>query len=654
MSELLKGLNPQQLIAVRDTVHQSALVLAGAGSGKTNAMTKRIAYLKEQGVNPLNMMAVTFTNKASKEMQERLEKIMGADAKKVTMGTFHKICIMMLKKYGNRIGVPNNFGIADPSDQGDLMRAALKDHGLDSDANSVKSFLGQIGDLKNKCLTPNAYYNLIQSQSYNSQQELLHKIYTSYQTRLKKENKLDFDDLLMEAVRLLQYDEDTRRYYQSRYRYIMVDEYQDTNPVQYELIKLLTGRSLNTQSQPANVFVVGDDYQGIYGFRGSDLDIILNFQRDFPEAIVIELGQNYRSTKNIVAAGAGLMRHNPNQMHKDLFTNNVVGEKIKVFRAYKSEEEAEFIAQEIQNLVMFGGYKHEDIAILYRTNFLSREMETQLINRRLPYEIVGGTGFYDRMEVKDTIAYLKVVANPQDDIAMRRILSITPGIGKTSIMKMEEEAAMMGVTLAGYLKHFRTNRKAANEALDVTRALLQELYMINQVCKSEGRKDPVSKMMDIVWTRTGYKDKLSERKNKESYQRLENLEELKHVAELYERDTDQPTLDDFLDGVVLNTNDSKDEKGNNVSLMTIHASKGLEYPVVFVMGMEEGILPHKNSLQSDKDIEEERRLAYVAVTRAEKLCYLSYAKARKSYQGTEWSSPSRFLKEFPQSVLQYL
>lgn len=650
MSDLLKGLNDRQLEAVRDTVNQSALVIAGAGSGKTSVLTKRIAYLNELGVDPLNILAVTFTNKASGEMRERIAQLVGEEkTKRLTMGTFHKICILMLKRFGERNGIPKKFAIADPGDQQQIIKDSLNELGLNSDAQTVNLFLGKISDCKNDLFTPTGFYQHLSMHPHNPQDELLYKVYDNYHQRMRKMDMLDFDDLIMESVRLLEASRDTRDYYQSRYSYVMVDEYQDTNPAQYQLIKLISGKEKLVAKYPSNVFVVGDDSQAIYGFRGSDINIILGFQNDFPEARVIKLEQNYRSTKTVVAAGNAIIAHNKKQMQKTLFTANKQGDKIKVVRSFNDKKEAEFVASEIKNLISFGGYKEKDIAILYRTNFLSRGIEEQLIKNRIAYHIVGGVSFYERMEIKDTIAYLKVISNPKDNVAMKRVLGTFPGIGNTTIKAIEEMADSYNLSMVESFKQFKASRANTQNALDSLRQLLQELFMIYRVSLTDNRPDPVSKMMDITWKRTAYKEKLESKKTKETISRLENLAELSRVAEHYEKETDVPTLDDFLESVTL-TQASDAEIGNQVSLMTVHASKGLEYPVVFIVGVEEGIFPHRNSSGSDEEVEEERRLMYVALTRAKEECYITYAKTRDVFGGTQWNKPSRFLDEIPDEL----
>jgi DNA helicase-2/ATP-dependent DNA helicase PcrA len=656
MSDLLDGLNERQLEAIITTVDQSALIIAGAGSGKTSVLTKRIAYLKQLGKSMGKVLAVTFTNKASGEMRERVAQLIGEEsAKELTMGTFHKVCIRMLKVWGTHNNIPKNFTIADGSDQSQIMRKTLEKFGIETKAGTIGVFLTKISDLKNNLQTPSDYYQVLSKQPNPvSSDQLTYKVYKDYQERLKRYNMLDFDDLLFEAVMLLRNSEIVRSYYQHRYNYVMVDEYQDTNPCQYELIRLISGKVQAQIPQPNNTFVVGDDYQSIYGFRGSDLSIILNFEQDFPEAKVIKLEQNYRSTKAIVHAGNTIMKNNPAQKHKHLFTANLRGDSIKLLTALDNEDEAKFIATEIQNLIAFGGKKAKDIAVLYRTNFLSRGIEEQLINKRIPYQIIGGVSFYERQEIKDTIAYLKLIVNPQDDVAMRRVLDTYPGVGKTTISKIEDQGGLLNMSLSESYKHYKSSRKATQNALDSLRELLKELHMIYRVAASEKRTDVVTKMMEIVWKRTAYKESLLAKKNSENTGRLENLDELTRVAEIYQKESTEVTLEDFLDDIVLQSDVDRKADGDNVTLMTIHASKGLEYPVIFMMGVEEGIMPHRNSLPSPSAIEEERRLMYVGITRAQLQLYLTNVKRRMTYGGSEYPQPSRFITEIPKEVIQKL
>ena len=650
---LFEGLNPAQLDAVQNTVNQSALVLASAGSGKTAVLIRRIAYLIELGVPPSSIMAVTFTNKASLEMKDRLETFTSPEvAKKVMLGTFHKICIRMLKRFGDRVGLDRMFAIAAPTDQSTAMKNALLQHGGDTSAEGVRMMIGVVSKIKGDLLSPDDYMASMLDGDNTQYVHSTYNVYQSYQDELRRLNMLDFDDLIYYAVKLLETSDETRRYYQNCYSYVLLDEYQDTNASQYRLMALIAGKTMPLKPQPSNVLAVGDDAQSIYAFRGSDIQIILDFEKDFPEARTIRLEQNYRSTKAIVHTGNQLIKHNVKQKEKTSFTANANGDKIKVFKAYKSDDEADFVANEIKNLTSFGGYKEGDIAILYRANFLSTEMERKLIDQRINYKIVKGTGFFDRMEIRDTLAYLKVLVNPHDDIAMERVLQLTPGVGKTSIEKIKEEARSMNIGLSQMLKYFKPERKQLATALDELRNLLRDLYLIYHVSKEEKRADPVSKVLEIVWTRTGYMRKLKESKTDENRARVLNLKELKRVTKYYEEHEEDPSLSDFVEGIILQTSDDRESDGDFVKLMTIHASKGLEFPVVFIIGMNEEVLPHKNSIHEEGGLEEERRLCYVAITRAEKLLYMSYSKVRNMYGGQQWLEPSRFLEELPKEAIE--
>jgi DNA helicase II / ATP-dependent DNA helicase PcrA len=647
MSKYFEGLNNRQLIAVRDTLDQPTLVLAGAGSGKTGVLTRRTAYLMgDKGVDPKNIMVVTFTTKAAKEMKERVAKLVGeSKTKRITMGTFHSIALQILRKHGKRIGLKQGFGIYDTDDQKQLMRQALAEHGEGTDANNVRAFLGKISDAKNKLITPNGYQQEIQKKIQQDPRDAtVHRVYESYQNLLDKNNAVDFDDLIMKATQLLEKSAITRKYYQDRYEYVSVDEYQDTNPAQYKMIKLISGNN--------NLFVVGDDYQAIYGFRGSDISIILNFEEDHPNCKIVKLEQNYRSKKTIVHAGNSLMAQNPMQKHKVLFTENPVGDKMKVHEARDGLAEARFVINEIQNLVQYSGRKYGDFAVLYRLNFLSQEIERELTKARIPYNIVGGVGFYERMEIKDTLAYLRVIANPYDDIAMRRVLNVSPGIGKTTIANIEAAAEMQGQPLVAGLKLYTAPRKNTQDAISVCRETLNELHKFYKLGKEVTEK-PVSDMLDLVWRKTGYMDNLKAIGDEEAMNRVANLQELAKVAAVYEKDIETPNLVEFLEQAALTTSKEEQDINNKVQLMSIHASKGLEFPVVFNVGWEEGVFPSKRALTPD-EVAEERRLAYVAITRAEDDVYLLSARQRMVYRSMEFNSPSRFIEELPDEVVTTL
>lgn len=644
MSKILEGLNDRQKQAVTESLDQPTLVLAGAGSGKTGVLTRRTAYLMgEKEVNAKNMMVVTFTVKAAREMKERISQLVGEQkTKQLTMGTFHSIALRILRQHGKRIGLKDKFGIYDTDDQKQLVRQALAEFGQGTDANNVRGFLGQISDLKNKLLTPAKFLEQIQSRPQTDPREMIvYQVYNRYEELLEKNNSVDFDDLIMKTVRLLKKSKQTREYYQNRYEYVMVDEYQDTNPAQYQMIKLITGDN--------NLFVVGDDYQAIYGFRGSDLSIILNFEKDHPTCKIVKLEQNYRSTKTVVHAGNSLMSNNAEQKHKILFTENDVGDKLKHVEVRDGLAEARFIAEEIRNQVQFNGKKYGDFAVLYRMNFLSQEIEKQLVQMQIPYTIVGGVGFYERMEIKDTLAYLRVIANPRDDIAMRRVLGLSPGIGKTTINKMEDLADQRGEPLVTSLKSYEAPRKNTQEAIDVARELLNELHKFYRFGK-EVTDAPVGDMLDLIWRKTGYYDNLKNQRTEDADQRLANLDELAKVAAVYEEDADEPDLVEFLEQVSLNTSEDKTNKDGQVQLMTMHASKGLEFPIVFLPGWEEGVFPSQRA-QLPEEVAEERRLAYVGITRAEEDAYILNAKSRMVFRQVQYNPPSRFIEELPDEVL---
>lgn len=647
MSDILKGLNNRQKIAVTQSLAQPTLVLAGAGSGKTGVLTKRTAYLMgNKGISAKDMMVVTFTVKASKEMKERIESLVGEPAaKQLTMGTFHSIALQILRKHGKRIGLKNRFSIYGTDDQKDLLRTALAEFGKPTDANTVKNFLGLISDKKNNLMTPEGFFNHMSKQPTQNPMDMdVYNVYKKYQELLDKHNGVDFDDLIMKTVLLLRKSQTSRDYYQNRYKYVMVDEFQDTNPAQYEMIKLITGSN--------NLFAVGDDYQAIYGFRGSDISIILGFERDFPGAKIVKLEQNYRSTKTIVHAGNSLMAHNKNQKHKILFTENGVGEKLKVYEARDGLQEARFIAEEIRNQVKYNGRKYGDFAILYRLNYLSQEVEKQLNQLRIPYNIVGGVAFYERMEIKDTMAYLRVIANPRDDIAMRRVLGLSPGIGKTTINRMEDLADEQQQPLVATLKLFDAPRKQTQASIDNARDLLNELHRSYKLGTSV-TETPVSDMLDLIWRKTGYQDNLKAVISEENESRLANLDELAKVAVQYEKEVSEPNIVEFLEIAALNTSDDKEDQKNQVQMMTIHASKGLEFPYVFNIGWEEGVFPSQRAI-TENEVDEERRLAYVSLTRAKEGGYITKAKSRMVYRQMQYNPESRFLEELPDEVVTKL
>jgi DNA helicase-2/ATP-dependent DNA helicase PcrA len=645
-SSLLDGLNPRQREAIEETVNESALVIAGAGSGKTGVLTKRIAYLMlECAVPANNIMAVTFTSKAAREMRERVEKLVGADAKGLTIGTFHGICLQILKKFGKNIGY-ENFGIADEDDSKAIMKQAiLKVEGA-CDAKGLRLIRAQISDLKNSGITVKKHRENLLKAGKDPSHFSVHEIYKEYEEGLKKNNLLDFDDLLLKTLQLLEFDAMVRAHYQKRYHYIMCDEFQDTNDVQYSILQLLKG-SKN------NLFVVGDVDQGIYSWRGADIGIILSFQQDYPDAKIIRLEQNYRSTQTIVAAGNAIVKNNSRRIEKNAFTMNDVGSKIKVAQLNSDVDEAKFIKDEIQNLVKFAGRKYGDFAVLYRSNAMSQVIEKELVNGRIPYVIVGHVGFYERMEIKDTLAYLRVVANPKDDIAMKRVLGLHPGIGKKTVEEIEKLADADKVSILEALKRYVPRKPQTKAAIDDLRDMLQKLYLVYRVAEQDTSPKAVESMLEIVWRRTNYIERLREDGSPEAKDRIENLKELLKVARVYQEEAAQPNIREFLEEISLASDTGKNKKeADCVKLMTLHASKGLEFPVVFIVGLEEGVFPSRMSSNVEEQLEEERRLMYVGVTRAEEELYLTHAKQRRTYRGIERNEPSRFLEEIPPHLIE--
>lgn len=648
-AELLAGLNPSQEEAVKNTLTVPSLVLAGAGSGKTRVLTNRIAYIHSILNEPTKgIMAVTFTNKAAKEMVERLEKAIGKQAAKdLTVGTFHSICSRILRKHANDVGLTPDFTIADTTDQKAILKSLCARYVGDSTAQTVNAYLGMISDLKNKLIQPSGV-----STSIYKKDKDLEKVYRAYQSDLLSKNMVDFDDLLMKVVNLLDHNPGIRLHYQRRYKWVHADEYQDTNTCQYMFLKLIVGDPAITGN---NIFVVGDADQGIYSWRGADIQNILNFQADYPNAKVVKLEQNYRSTQVIVEAGNAIVANNKNRLDKVTFTSNVTGDKIKQATLTSDIDEAAFIVGEIKNQVKFNGRNYEDFAVLYRANFQSQTLEKELVKQMVPYTIVGHIAFYDRAEIKDTLAYLRVITNPRDDIAMKRVIGLHPGIGKTTVDKVEEISEQQGISIMEALKAFTPTRAMTAEAINDLRELLNKMYMIARVTVAS-ESDPDSQgvvvdLLDIIWRRTNYIDKLKEENSRESLDRIENLRELVKVAQLYQDTSPAPTVAEFLQETSLQSEQAKKKDSNVVKLMTLHASKGLEFPIVFLSGMEEGVFPHRNSLINEEALEEERRLAYVGITRAEEELYLTLAKQRRDYQGIKRNNPSRFLAELPSHLV---
>ncbi len=642
--DFLSGLNPQQYEAAAH-VDGPLLILAGAGSGKTRVITHRIANLIHGvGIPPYSMLAVTFTNKAAEEMRNRIENLLakaGASGSP-NVSTFHSFCVRLLRREGDKLAAirPNftrNFNIYDDDDQLAIIRSTFKALGLDEKFMHYRAALSRISHAKNQKETPQDFYK----NTADPKMAKLAVIFERYENRLIESNALDFDDLLLETVRLLRHNADVRRAYNDRLRFLMIDEYQDTNRSQYELIRLLT-------EQHSNLVVVGDEDQSIYGWRGADIRNILDFERDFPDAKVIRLEQNYRSTRTILEGASAVVANNKARKGKWLWTDAGQGEPIQLYEAPDNESEALFIADTIEKLLA----KHRDyrVAVLYRTNFQSRQIEEALRRYGRKYVVVGGLSFYGRAEVKDVLAYLKVAANPQDSISLMRIIN-TParGIGKTTVEQIEQYSLDNNLSMWNGIVRMLQERAFGTRA-DSALAYFQR--MIEELNKEvlEGR--PLDQLMRLIIDRTGYQRMLEADPSPETESRLGNLQELLNAAaDAAERGE---SLADFLDHAALVSDADQVDNEAQVSLLTIHNAKGLEFPIVFLAGMEEGLFPHIRSLDNEAQMEEERRLCYVGMTRAEKYLYISHARFRRRWGGgqPEPSIPSRFLAEIPRELVE--
>lgn len=635
---IVKGLNPAQKRAVLKTLKNPSLIIAGAGSGKTRVLTKRAEYLMKRGLAPHKLLTVTFTNKAAKEMRERISQAVGEEkAKKMMIGTFHSLAVRWLRRWPSEAGLKKNWTIFDTDEQKKLIKNIMKDLNMGQDASAVKAYLSRISNLKNDMMGPEQFRNSIE---YTPQDNEFYKIYKLYQERLQRNNAVDFDDLIMKMVLVLQNDTQIRSKLQNQFRFVMVDEYQDTNECQYQMIKLIVG-------DKNNLFVVGDDFQGIYGWRGADLNKILEFEKDYPGAKIIKLEQNYRSTQTVVNAANELMKHNEFQMDKVCFSEKPTGEKIKIHVAYNDEAEAEFVANEIRDLVDKKGYDYKEVAILYRTNVLSRLLEDQFIYKGIPYNMVSGFSFYERKEIKDTLAWIQLSVNPDNDMACERVLDLSDGIGATTIKTMKKHADDKNMSLYEVVERYegRTTRiKAALAGLTQTVEKLNVFYEAGKNVSDS----PISDMLDLIFKYTSYIEKLREKDDDISVRRLDNVLELQKIAKGYEFDNKNPDIQDFLDSITLTSQQDKTTSDNEVQMMTLHASKGLEYKVIFVIGVEEGLLPHAQSRAVASAIEEERRLAYVGLTRAEERCYWTRAIKRMDWsRNYTFNEPSRFIENIP-------
>lgn len=641
MNSLLTGLNKEQQQAVQHT-EGPLLILAGAGSGKTKVLTVRIAHLLAQGINPYEILAITFTNKAAKEMKSRVEGLVGDVANRIWLSTFHSFCAKFLRfEIDSFLGYNSNFTIYDTSDSQAVIKAALKALNLDDKYYPVGAMIAAISDAKNQLLFASDF----RKQARDFYQQKVADVYEYYERELRKNNALDFDDLLLVAVKLLQSNAAVLDKYSHRFRYVMIDEYQDTNHAQYLLVKLLA-------SHWKNIAVVGDADQSIYAWRGADIQNILDFEKDYPNCTSIKLEQNYRSTKIILDAANAVIDNNEGRPEKNLWTDKTEGAKIQHFTAQSEHEEAAFIGDTIAKKHDIHDVPYGDMAILYRTNAQSRVLEEALIKRALPYTMVGGTKFYDRKEIKDVLAYLRVLYNPFDDLSLLRIINVPKrSIGATTVAKLQDYAREKGTSLFMTL----TQLHLIDSIKGKTKEKLEEFGILIFTLVSEMENRTVLDILESILDRTGYLAQLEESTDPQDQARAENIGELLSVAKDFQDTNPSGTVEDFLEQVALvNDVDSFEQEESKVTLMTLHAAKGLEFPIVFLCGLEEGLFPHSRTLMNPEEIEEERRLAYVGITRAEKELYISNATTRTVFGRTSSYLPSRFIDEIPEELVDGL
>lgn len=643
--DLMQGLNEPQQRAVA-CLQGPLLIVAGAGSGKTRVLTFRIANLLEHGVPPYRILAITFTNKAAREMRERVDALIGDAAQDVWLSTFHSFCArflrMELEHYGR---YAKNFVIYDAADSKGLIRECLKELNIDEKHTAPGAVQAHISDAKNRLLDVAAFT----AQATDFFAEQVAKIYALYQSKLQENNALDFDDLLMLTVELLTKNEELRTKYQKKFHYILVDEYQDTNGAQYAITKLLA-------AEHRNICVVGDADQSIYGWRGADMRNIMNFEKDYPEATVILLEQNYRSTKNILAAANAVIENNLTRKKKELWTDNPTGDRITIYEGATEKNEASYIVREVERLHTMFHVKYGDIAVLYRTNAQSRNIEEAFYATGVPYAMVGSVRFYDRREIKDLIAYLRVIYNPRDTLSLLRIINVPRrGLGPTSIARMMETAEEYRISLFEVITDAQLLSMIPKLSAKVKLALEEFAAMIFTFMGQLGTR-PIHEIVEDVTETSGYAAALEEEKKEDNRDRIENLREFISVAKNFDDGAAEGEngLADFLAQIALISDvDQTEQSDGTVTLMTFHAAKGLEFPAVFMAGMEEGLFPHSRTLLDDTEIEEERRTCYVGITRAERRLYLTYARQRTIYGRTEMSRPSRFLAEIPEELVEH-
>ena len=638
MQNLLEGLNDKQYEAVINT-DGPCLVIAGAGSGKTKVLTHKIAYLmQEKDIKPWNILAITFTNKAANEMKERVEALVGDDAKDMWIGTFHSICVKILRRFIDRIGFDHSFVIFDTSDQRSLIKECLKDLKIDDKMFTDRIVQFEISNAKNDMKEPEEYEAMVKG---DYRREKIASVYNLYQRRLKENNAIDFDDIINYAIKIFRENDDVLDYYTNKFNYILVDEYQDTNKSQFTLIRLLA-------KAHGNITVVGDNDQGIYSFRGADITNILNFEKDFPGTKIIKLEQNYRCTQNILNAANSVIKNNEVKYKKKLWTENEEG-ALPTFHVSDDEyDEGRYIVEEINHLRREDYYKYSDFAILYRMNSQSRAIEEILRREDIPYKIVGGLKFYERKEIKDIIAYLRLINNPSDNLALKRIINEPKrGIGKTSLDKIQAISEQTGIPMYQIIK------EADQYGLSRVYSNAQGFIEVIEDLISKKDEYTITELIKHTLKETGYTKALEDENSIEAENRIENLEEFLTVAVQFEEEEADNDLSTFLEGITLSSDiDGMDEEEESVTLMTLHSAKGLEFPVVFLVGMEEGIFPGYKSIGEPKELEEERRLCYVGITRAKNNLYLTCSRQRTMFGSTSCNPVSRFVKEIPENMLE--
>lgn len=638
MQNLLEGLNDKQYEAVINT-DGPCLVIAGAGSGKTKVLTHKIAYLmQEKDIKPWNILAITFTNKAANEMKERVEALVGDDAKDMWIGTFHSICVKILRRFIDRIGFDHSFVIFDTSDQRSLIKECLKDLKIDDKMFTDRIVQFEISNAKNDMKEPEEYEAMVKG---DYRREKIASVYNLYQRRLKENNAIDFDDIINYAIKIFRENDDVLDYYTNKFNYILVDEYQDTNKSQFTLIRLLA-------KAHGNITVVGDNDQGIYSFRGADISNILNFEKDFKGTKIIKLEQNYRCTQNILNAANSVIKNNEVKYKKKLWTENEEG-ALPTFHVSDDEyDEGRYIVEEINHLRREEYYKYSDFAILYRMNSQSRAIEEILGREAIPYKIVGGLKYFERKEIKDIIAYLRLINNTSDNLALKRIINEPKrGIGKTSLDKIQAISEQTGIPMYQIIK------EADQYGLSRVYSNAQGFIEVIEDLISKKDEYTITELIKHTLKETGYTKALEDENSIEAENRIENLEEFLTIAVQFEEEEADNDLSTFLEGITLSSDiDGMDEEEESVTLMTLHSAKGLEFPVVFLVGMEEGIFPGYKSIGEPKELEEERRLCYVGITRAKNNLYLTCSRQRTMFGSTSCNPVSRFVKEIPENMLE--